>query len=292
MLEASKIQLKPKIQQPTGRFMSRNAASGEQNSASGGAFAKLSDNTNGHTEAWGAATPIHPRVAQWPLFLSGQPGRPVRVALVTQDNHLGHLIAQELLADPRTDLIGQATGMREGRRLVNSRDIEVLLVDLNLADGTAFQLVEYVKQTRHMIELIVVSSSDDEDHVLRAFRCGANGFMLKNSWFGSYAEAVLQVANGGASVTPNVLRRLLRRLRTPVTLEAVMGESTGEREVLSEREKDVLRMLARGMTSAQVAVQLAIGEQTVNTHVKSIYRKLKVRTRAQAMVQASNFGVL
>jgi len=213
------------------------------------------------------------------------------VALVTQDNHLAHLIAQELLADPRTDLVGQATGMREGRRLVNSRDIEVLFVDLSLADGTAFQLVEYVKQTRHMIELIVVSSSDDEDHVLRAFRCGANGFLLKNSWFGSYAEAVLQVVNGGATVTPNVLRRLLRRLRTPANLDG-MQEVTGEREVLSEREKDVLRMLARGMTSAQVAAQLAIGEQTVNTHVKSIYRKLKVRTRAQAMVQASNFGVL
>ena len=276
--------------------MSSNSGSDKQTSPSDGplqpTLAVRSDSTNGYTEAWSTATPIHPRVAQWPLFLCGQPGRPVRVALVTHDNHLGHLIAQELLADSRTDLVGQATGMREGRRLVNSREIDVLLVDLSLADGTAFQLVEYVKQTRHMVELIVVSSSDDEEHVLRAFRCGANGFLLKNSWFGSYAEAVLQVVNGGASVTPNVLRRLLRRLRTPVTLEAVMGEATGEREVLSEREKDVLRMLGRGMTSAQVAVQLAIGEQTVNTHVKSIYRKLKVRTRAQAMVQASNFGVL
>ena len=252
----------------------------------------LETSTNGYTEAWGNTTPVHPRVAQWPVFLLGQPGRPVRVALVTPDNHLSHVIAQELLADPRTDLVGHAGGMREGRRLINSRETDVLLVDLNLSDGTGLQLVEYVKQTRNMIEVLVVSSSDDEEHALRAFRCGANGFLVKNSWFGNFAEAVLQVVNGGASVTPNVLRRLLRRLRTPVGMEAVGDLSGGEREPLSEREKDVLRMLARGMTSAQVATQLAIGEQTVNTHVKSIYRKLKVRTRAQAMVLASNFGVL
>ena len=274
--------------------MSSNFGSGMKDPPTGvhqPELVKLADNTNGYTDAWGTATPVHQQVAQWPNFLLGQPGRPVRVSLVTPDSHLGHLIAQELLADPRTDMVGQANGMREGRRLINSRETDVLMVDLNLADGTGFQLVEYVKQTRHMVEVIVVSSNDDEDHAVRAFRCGANGFLVKNSWFGSFAEAVLQVVNGGASVTPNVLRRLLRRLRTQAGMDGG-NEPSGEREPLSEREKDVLRMLARGMTSAQVATQLAIGEQTVNTHVKNIYRKLRVRTRAQAMVLASNFGVL
>jgi DNA-binding NarL/FixJ family response regulator len=101
------------------------------------------------------------------------------------------------------------------------------------------------------------------------------------------------VANGGAAVTPSLLRRLVRRLRASGSMDALMdSERNVEREILSEREKVVLRMLAKGMTSSQVASQLAIGEQTVNSHVRSIYRKLKVHTRAQAVVMASNFGVL
>ena len=228
--------------------------------------------------------------AQWPAYLMGQEGRPARVTLVTPDEHISQVIAQELLADVRTDLVGHASGLRDGRRLINSRETDVLVVDLLLGDGIGFQMVEYVKQTRPMIEVIVVSSCDDEDHALRAFRSGANGYLLKNSWFGSYADAVLQVVNGGAAVTPGLLRHLLRRLRAPVGIEAVLGG--GQRETLSEREKDVLRMLAKGQTSAQVAQNLVIGEQTVNTHVRSIYRKLNVHTRAHAVATASNFGLL
>jgi CheY-like chemotaxis protein len=139
---------------------------------------------------------------QWPQYLMGQESRPVRVALVSPDEHLRHTVVQELLADARTDLVGHAPGARDGRRLINSREIDVLLIDLHLSDGTGFQLTEYVKQTRPLLEVLVISSADDEEHVLRAFRCGAHGFLLKNSWFGNYVEAVLQVANGGAAVTP------------------------------------------------------------------------------------------
>ena len=227
---------------------------------------------------------------QWPAYLMGQEGRPARVSLVTPDEHISQVIAQELMTDVRTDMVGQATGVRDGRRLINSRETDVLMVDLHLSDGTGFQMIEYVRQTRPMIEVIVVTSCDDEDHALRAFRSGANGYLLKNSWFGSYADAVLQVVNGGAAVTPGLLRHLVRRLRTPVGIEAMLG--SGQRDTLSEREKDVLRMLAKGQTSAQVALNLVIGEQTVNTHVRSIYRKLNVHTRAQAVATASNFGIL
>jgi DNA-binding NarL/FixJ family response regulator len=231
--------------------------------------------------------------AQWPLYLMGQVNRPVRVALVALDDHLRHTVMQELLTDGRTDLVGHAPGAKDGRRLIQSREIDVLLVDLHLSDGTGFQLIEYVRQTHALMEVIAVSCADDEEHALRAFRCGANGFLLKNSWFGNYVEAVLQVANGGAAVTPSLLRRLVRRLRASGSMDALMdSERNVEREILSEREKVVLRMLAKGMTSSQVASQLAIGEQTVNSHVRSIYRKLKVHTRAQAVVMASNFGVL
>ncbi|ARU04887.1 hypothetical protein CCO03_09520 [Comamonas serinivorans] len=247
----------------------------------------------GGQQALSGPGPDRFRDQQWPMFLMGQVDRPIRVALVTQDAHLRLAVTQELLADGRTDLIGHATGVREGRRLINSRDIDVLMVDLHLSDGTGFQVLEYIKQTRPMMEVIVVSSCDDEDHVLRAFRSGANGFLLKSSWFGSHVEAVLQVVNGGAVVTPSLLRRLVRRLRASAGTEAFANsELPAERDTLSEREKDVLRMLAKGMTSAQVAIQLSIGEQTVNSHVRSIYRKLKVHTRAQAVVMASNFGVL
>lgn len=227
----------------------------------------------------------------WPGFLAGQPDRPVRVLLIDDDPHMSRVIAHELLADLRINLLGQASSLREGRRLISQSEFDVMLVDLNLGDGTGFDLIEYMKTVRPMAEAIVISAMEDEQHALHAFELGATGYLVKNSWFGSFPQAVLQVVNGGASITPNLARRLLSRFEHGPLAEQVTQEARSK-DKLSEREKEVLKLVASGLTSTEIGVRLLISGQTVNTHIKNIYRKLNVRTRAQAVSFATHRGFL
>lgn len=224
----------------------------------------------------------------WPDFLVGQPEQPVRVILVDDDPHIRHVIAQELLSDTRIQLVAQAGSLKEGRRRCLQHEFDVMLVDLNLGDGSGFELIQQVKSLRPMTEVVVISAIEDERHALHAFEMGATGYLIKNSWFGSFSQAVLQVVNGGASITPNLARRLLHRLdgKTSDSL------SKPSKERLSDREREVLRMVAAGYTSVEIGVRLEISMQTVNAHVRNIYRKLRVRTRAQAVSCATERGLI
>lgn len=226
----------------------------------------------------------------WPGFLTGQPEQPVRVLLVDDDPHMSRVIAHELLADLRINLLGQAASVREGRRLIGQNEFDVMLVDLNLGDGTGFDLIEYMKTVRPMAEAVVISAMEDERHALHAFELGATGYLVKNSWFGSFPQAVLQVVNGGASITPNLARRLLSKFEQPPVNDSIAQEGRSK-DKLSEREKEVLKLVASGCTSTEIGLRLIISGQTVNTHIKNIYRKLNVRTRAQAVSFATNRGL-
>lgn len=232
-----------------------------------------------------------PTPPSWPHFLLGQTSRPVRVVLIDDDAHIRQVIAQELLRDMRTDLVGQASSLKKGIRLLAKEDFDVLLVDLNLGDGSGFELIERARLTRPSAEVVVISVTDDDENVLHAFDLGATGYLVKNSWFGNFPQAVLQVANGGASITPNLARRLLRRLR-PVSPLLTWETSGTVKCKLSEREIQVLRMVASGHTSGEIASQLFISHQTVNAHVRNIYRKLRVHNRAEASTVAAQGGLL
>ncbi|MFV0679616.1 response regulator [Ottowia sp.] len=234
-------------------------------------------------------------VSSWPHFLIGQPEQPVRVLLVDDDPHMRRVMAQELLADARINLVGQAGSLREGRRLMARHEFDVMLIDLNLGDGTGFQLIEAMKSLRPVAEAVVVSAMEDEEHAIHAFELGATGYLIKNSWFGSFSQAVLQVVNGGASITPNLARRLLRRLGGQGSVQRSAAPKTDAfngADKLSEREREILRLVATGYTSGEIGKRLAISTQTVNTHIKNVYRKLQVRTRAQAVNQATVRGLL
>lgn len=258
--------------------------------------------TEGQTNATAAArlggtAAPDPSVAQapegaapWPLFMAGQLEKPVRVIVVDDDAHIRRVIAQELMADRRTVLVAEASSLREGKRVVRDHDFDVLLVDLNLGDGRGYDLIAYAKEFRSSVEAVVVSVLEADDDVMHAFELGASGFLVKNSWFGGFAQAVLQVANGGASITPSLARRMLLRFdRGGLRDFSPVARTRGK---LSEREREVLRMISGGMTSVEIGATLGISHLTVNTHVKNIYSKLQVRNRAQAVRFATASGIL
>jgi DNA-binding NarL/FixJ family response regulator len=228
--------------------------------------------------------------AAWPTFMVGQAEKPVRVVVVDDDTHVRRVIAQELMADARTLMVGEAGSLREGRRLVREHDFDVILVDLNLGDGRGYDLIAYAKEVRSSAEAVVVSVLEADEDAMRAFELGASGFLVKNSWFGGYVQSVLEVANGGASITPALARRLLLRLDRLSGLARFT--TAGAQKKLTDRERAILRMIASGMTSPEIGERLGISHMTVNTHVKNIYQKLRVRSRAQAVSCANSWGLL
>ncbi|KAB2895654.1 MAG: response regulator transcription factor [Burkholderiaceae bacterium] len=233
----------------------------------------------------------HGPTSIWPDFMAGQSEEPVRVLLVDDDEHIRRVIAQELMADPRTLLVAQAASLREGRRAMRLHAFDVLLVDLYLGDGEGFELLQSLKTIHPHAEAVVISLMDDDEQVVRAFELGATGYLVKNSLFGSYAQAVLQVVNGGAAITPHLARRLLQRFGAAPAVRQDVRDGAGDSEPLSLREKEVLGMVASGYTSAEIAARLLISAATVDTHIRNIYRKLQVRTRAQAVRFASLRGL-
>lgn len=231
----------------------------------------------------------------WPDFMVGQPENPVRVLVVDDDVHLRMVISQEVMNDRRTMVVGQAGNLRDAKKAIRQNDFDVMLLDLNLGDSDGLELIDVMKSQRPHADAIVVSVVETEEQVLRAFELGATGYLVKNSWFGNYPQAVLQVANGGASITPTLARRLLQRFDKKAAAQASQSEeesSNSAADRLSTREREVLRLVSSGHTSAEIGTKLEISAMTVNTHIKNIYRKLQVRTRAQAVRFASLRGLL
>jgi DNA-binding NarL/FixJ family response regulator len=225
--------------------------------------------------------------------MRGQPDAPLRVLLVDTDPHARRVIARELMDDPRTVVVGQAGSLREGLRLVRDTAFDVLLVEARLQDGCGSDLIAPARLANTGAEVIVLSRAGGEEEAFKAFDLGAAGYLSKNCWFMSCVEAVLQVANGGAAITPALSRRLLRRLRRkgdPPAATARSGETV--RLKLTPREHEVLRMVARGLTSSEISVQLNISCTTVNSHLKNLYEKLEAHTRAQAISCAISRGFL
>ena len=229
----------------------------------------------------------------WPESMVGQPGAPVRVHVVDRDAHLRGVIAQELMSDSRTVVAGQAGSLRDAPRLIRCTRFDVLLVEVSDADESAFELIKLARSVQPDSEVVALARHEAEDVALKAFDLGAAGFLVKNSLFVSFVQAVLQVANGGAAISPALSRKLLLKDRPP---QALPGAAERADEVLriklSSRETEVLRMIASGLTSIQIGERLAISCTTVNSHVKNMYQKLHVRSRAQAVSCANAWGLL
>lgn len=227
-----------------------------------------------------------------PVLRLGQKSRPVRVLLVDSDASPDHTISKEILNDPRCELVAQSTTVKEARQLIDRHRIEVMLVDLSLSDGTGFELIEHLKKARPLAEAIVITSVEDERHAIRSFQLGATGYLVKDTWTSFFSQAVLQVVNGGLSITPALARRLISQPDYKRTTSRRPAARTDGNENLSRREREVLQLLETGCTSNEIGRRLAISPLTVNSHFNNVYRKLKVRSRAQAITVALQHGLI
>lgn len=240
----------------------------------------------------------------WPHYLLGQSHAPLRVILIDDDIHVTSTIKQELNHDNRINLVASATNARQAKKLIANSDFDVMLLgtqlDGDMSCGLGLELIAFMKQSHPTAEAVVLSKNEDEDHAVQAFALGAAGYWVKNAWFGSFSQAVLQVANGGAFISPKVARRLLTRLthsnRITHTNASTQTPSRQNDDMankkLSQRELEILQLVAVGDSSANISTKTCISVQTVSTHIKNAYRKLNVHSRLQAVASAKSLGLI
>lgn len=164
---------------------------------------------------------------------------------------------------------------------------DVLLVDLGLPDGRGEQLIRAAMAEVPPPEVLVMTVFGDERHVLSAIEAGASGYLLKDTAADDVASAVLEVLAGGSPMTPAIARHILRRFQPPARVRP-----EGDVPKLTPREIEVLELAARGYTNAEIASLLGVSFHTITSHGKQIYRKLSVRSRSEAVFEATQLGII
>jgi DNA-binding NarL/FixJ family response regulator len=193
-----------------------------------------------------------------------------------------------LESEPDIEVVGEAANGRDAIEQVRLRRPDVVLMDVRMPD------VDGIEATRRLLDgnaegprVLMLTTFDLDDYVYEAMKAGASGFMLKTAPPEQFADAVRTVARGEALLAPTVTRRLIEAFVT----RPRAAESARLAE-LTEREREVLCHVARGLSNAEIAEVLVLGETTVKTHVNRILTKLGLRDRTQAAVLAYETGLV
>jgi DNA-binding NarL/FixJ family response regulator len=191
-----------------------------------------------------------------------------------------------LEATGEMEIVGEAGDGLQAVTLARRLDPDVVLMDIRMPELDG---IEATRRLPHHRVLILTTFGLDE-YIVAAIRAGASGFILKDVPAAELVHAVRVVASGDALLSPTVTRRLLDRVgrRLPAPREA----SLPALEELTERERDVFELLARGLSNAEIAQELIVGEATVKTHVSNVLAKLDLRDRVQAVVLAYESGLI
>ena len=209
-----------------------------------------------------------------------------KVLLVEDDPHFAAWALAELARHCPDLRSAHAASLEEARGWLGqpgSEDLRLAVVDLHLGDGSGIEFISMLARKRADVPILVLTSVDDPEEALRAIREGAQGYLLKLTIDGELGRAVAQIRSGGSPINPGIAHLLLKALRTgqPREEDALARASAELVAALSKREVEVLRLIALGYSDKETAVRLGVAPSTVDTHVRAIYRKLSVHSRAQ-----------
>jgi DNA-binding NarL/FixJ family response regulator len=216
----------------------------------------------------------------------------IRVLLVDDQPLLRTGFRMILEAEPDMLVVGEASDGAQAVELVASAMPDVVLMDIRMPRMDGLEATRRIvgPDRDGPVKVLVLTTFDLDEYVMEALRSGASGFLLKDAPADDLVDAIRVVAAGDAIVAPKITRRLLDRFAAH--LPAKDAPAPASLESLTDRETEVLRLIARGMSNAEIAEQLFVSETTVKTHVGHVLTKLGVRDRVQAAVFAYECGLI
>jgi DNA-binding NarL/FixJ family response regulator len=225
----------------------------------------------------------------------------VRVLLVDDQPLLLQGFSMILSVEDDLEVVGQATDGARAVEAVTRLRPDVVLMDVQMPVLDGIEATRQIVAADPAVRVLMLTTFDRDDYLFEALEAGASGFLLKNSDPDDLVEAVRAVAEGHALLAPEVTRRVIARMAAPAPAAAA-GRSGGGSTAgaghgiplpaLTQREREMLQLVARGLSNGEIAAQAFVTEATVKTHVSNILAKLGVRDRVQAVIAAYEAGLV
>lgn len=211
---------------------------------------------------------------------------PVRVLIADDHPHFRDGLHALLLSAPNIEVVGEAGDGEEAIRLAARLQPDVILMDLNMPGTGGIEATRRILHTSPHISVLVISMYEDDDSVFAALKAGARGYLLKGALKAEILRAIRAVTSGEAIFGPAIAKRLMQYFANP--------QSAGRKEAfpeLTEREREILELLAQHETNPEIAKRLHLSAKTVRNHVSNIFTKLQVADRSQAIIRAREAGL-
>jgi DNA-binding NarL/FixJ family response regulator len=190
-------------------------------------------------------------------------------------------------AQPDIDVVGEAANGREAIELAAVSSADVILMDIRMPELDGIEATSRILAAQPETKIVILTTFDLDEYVARALCAGASGFLLKDVRPAQLVEAIRVIASGDALLAPSVTRRLLDQFASSLDARAPV-----ELAQLTEREHEVLLLVAEGLSNSEIAERLVVGESTVKTHVSAVLRKLQLRDRVQMVIAAYDAGLV
>ncbi len=213
----------------------------------------------------------------------------IRVLLVDDEARVRVGLRMVLSAEPDIEVVGEAADGEQAERAALELEPDVVLMDVRMPHVDGIEGARRVMAARPASRVVVLTTFGEDEYVESALRAGVSGFLLKVSPPEQLIAAVRTVAGGGGLLDPSVTLRVIEQF---AGAPAARTDRSAALDGLTERERDVLSRIARGMSNAEIAADLYLGEATVKTHVSNVLLKLGLRDRVQAVVAAYELGLV
>jgi DNA-binding NarL/FixJ family response regulator len=211
----------------------------------------------------------------------------IRVLLADDQALVRHGFAMILRAEDDVEVVGEAGDGEEAVSLTAELQPDVVLMDVRMPALDGIEATRRIVSRVDSPRVLVLTTFDNDEIVMGALRAGASGFLLKDAPGDLLVTAIRIVAGGGSLFAPSVTRRLVERYVDEVQPTSVPGL-----DELTDREQEILQLIARGLSNAEIASQLVLSEHTVKTHVTHLLQKLDLRDRTQVVVLAYEAGIV